>query len=111
MTLTVVAALWLVSRLLKGGGQRVDGGKARQLVESGAKLIDVRTAAEFQRHHLPGARNIPHQELSGRLAEVGEKSVPVVLYCQSGARSGMAARALQRAGYAQVYNLGPIAAW
>jgi rhodanese-related sulfurtransferase len=83
-----------------------------QFVESSQAhlLVDVRTPEEFASGHIPGAVNIPLQELEGRLAEVPTDS-PVVVYCRSGNRSAQAADLLQEAGYTQIYDLGGIAAW
>lgn len=73
-------------------------------------LIDVRTPEEFASGHIPGAVNIAVDELAQRLNEVPQ-DIPVVLYCRSGNRSGQAAQLLDRAGYAQIYDLGGIATW
>lgn len=82
----------------------------RELVRNGALLLDVRTAEEFAEAHVPGARNIPVQELPARIAEVGEKNRPVVVYCRSGARSARAASMLKAAGY-EVHDFGGIHNW
>jgi rhodanese-related sulfurtransferase len=89
----------------------VDPGQARQLVDSGARLIDVRTPAEFAAGHIPGALNIPLQELEQRMGELEPKQAPIVLYCRSGNRSSSAARALKAAGYAAVHDLGAMSRW
>jgi len=68
-------------------------------------LIDVRTPEEFANAHLTGARNIPIQELAQCLADVPTDK-PVVAYCRTGNRSGMAAQLLHEAGYEHVYNAG-----
>jgi phage shock protein E len=78
--------------------------------EAPHQLIDVRTAEEFASGHIPGALNIPVQELEQRLGEVASDQ-PVVLYCRSGNRSAQAAQILGDAGYGQIYDLGGIAAW
>ncbi|WP_228531016.1 MULTISPECIES: rhodanese-like domain-containing protein [Myxococcaceae] len=85
--------------------------KARAMVEAGAALIDVRTPEEFREGHVPGARNIPVQELARRLAEVGPPGTPVVVYCRAGARAASAAELLQRAGYPEVLNLVHAGNW
>jgi rhodanese-related sulfurtransferase len=87
------------------------GAEARRLVGAGAVLLDVRTPEEFADGHVDGARNIPVQGLAGRLAEVGDKGTPVVVYCRSGGRSATAARMLKGAGYTTVFDLGPMSAW
>lgn len=102
----VVAAFIVFKRL----GQ-VSGDKARELVKQGARLIDVRTAAEFSSGHLPGAVNIPVSELGARAAALGEKDQPVVVYCASGTRSAVARTVLRGQGFAQVFNLGSMGRW
>ncbi len=91
-------------------GGVVKGAEARQLVAQGATLLDVRTPGEFRAGHIEGAKLIPVQELGSRIAEVGSRDVPVVVYCRSGNRSATAARMLRDAGY-KVYDLGPMSAW
>ena len=56
-------------------------------------LIDVRTPLEFTQGHLAGARNIPLQEFLARLGEIPDEG-PVVILCQSGYRSSIAASLL-----------------
>lgn len=68
-------------------------------------LVDVRTAAEFAEGHIKGARNLPVQEVQHKLRELPTDK-PVILYCRSGNRSGMALQVLQAAGYTNVYNAG-----
>lgn len=63
-------------------------------------LLDVRSAFEFERGHLPGAINVPHTELRDRMDEVLEAAAgrPVSAYCYSGVRSYNAYRVLAAAG-------------
>ena len=75
-----------------------DSDQARQLVANGAALIDVRTPQEFAEGHLPGAVNIPIDEIQHRFAEIGDANRPVVVYCRSGARSGRAKKTLEGLG-------------
>jgi len=69
------------------------------------QLIDVRTPAEFAEGHLAGALNVPLQDLARQLGKI-KRNQPVMLYCRSGNRSGMALQQLRSAGYADLYNLG-----
>jgi rhodanese-related sulfurtransferase len=85
--------------------------KARELVGQGWVLLDVRTPEEFRQGHPGEARNIPVQELPGRLAEVGPAGTRVVVYCQSGGRSAMAASLLRGNGYPDVFDLKSVANW
>jgi rhodanese-related sulfurtransferase len=70
----------------------------------GATLLDVRSGAEFARGHLPGAVNIAHTDLRGRLAEL-PPGRPVRVYCASGFRSYLASRVLRQNGFDDVASL------
>ena len=63
-------------------------------------LIDVRTPVEFEAGHIPGAVNVPLDELKGSLDElcVALQDHDVVLVCRSGQRAGQAQEALHRVG-------------
>ena len=73
-----------------------------------AWIIDVRTREEYQSGHVPGAKNIPLDEISGFSAE---KETPLYLYCRSGARSSRACSELKGKGYHSVVNMGGILAY
>jgi phage shock protein E len=79
------------------------------LVRAGALIIDTRTAGEFSRGHIDGAVNIPYDRISsGIKACESDPSRSIVVYCHSGARSGVARKALQQAGYTHVVNGGSL---
>jgi phage shock protein E len=86
----------------------IDQAAALQALERpGAVLIDVRPQEEFAAGALPGATLIPHEQIGARIAQlVPDKDTPVVLYCRSGRRSGIAQDRLQALGYRQVINAG-----
>ena len=84
---------------------------ARRMVKEGAKLVDVRSVAEFDSGHIPGAVNIPLSELGAKAGMLGAKDKPVVLYCASGTRSSMARSVLKARGFTQVFNLGSMSRW
>ena len=69
-----------------------------ELAGSNAQIIDVRTPKEFERGYIPGARNLPLEELRGRLDEL-RKDIPVWLVCAVGQRAYYANRALTQRGY------------
>lgn len=110
-TLLVIVAVLAVGYFMFMKGGDVTSQQARQLVDAGARLVDVRTPAEFAAGHIPGAVNIPLQQLDSRLSELQPKDQAVVLYCRSGNRSGTAARLLKGAGFAAVHDLGPMSRW
>ena len=99
---------WKITRAF---ARKVSPDKARTLVLGGARLVDVRTAGEHASGHLDGSLNVPVQELAKRMAELGEKTRPVVVYCASGMRSASAASMLRRAGFADVHDLGAMSRW
>ncbi len=78
-------------------------------VDQGALVVDVRTPEEFENFHFKGALNINVQELENRLDEFGPKDQPIIVYCRTGNRSGVAKGLLEKAGYQQVINGGGLA--
>jgi molybdopterin/thiamine biosynthesis adenylyltransferase/rhodanese-related sulfurtransferase len=76
-------------------------------------LIDVREADEYEQGAIKGAVHIPRGFLESRIeAAVPDRTAPVILSCQSGARSAFAAKALQDLGYEHVTSLaGGFSAW
>lgn len=72
--------------------------------EAGALLVDVRTPGEYARGHIPGALNVPVDELRDRLDELGSRERPLVVSCQVGLRGHVAARLLLQHGFS-VRNL------
>ena len=77
------------------------------------ELVDVRSPGEFNGElgHLQGSRLVPLDELRARTGEL-DATRPIVLVCQTGKRSGMAAVILKNAGFTQVANLaGGIVRW
>lgn len=99
--------------LFGGGGsaiERIDGLRARALVEDGATLLDVRTPAEFAQGHLPNAVNIPVDAIARRVGEL-DRTKPVIVYCRSGHRSQGAGKQLRNLGFRDVYDLGSLRSW
>lgn len=89
----------------------VDGRAAHELWAAGVKFVDVRTAEEFQAGHIPGALNIPHDQMARRHQELGPPSTPVLVYCGTGRRSGIAASVLHEHGFTDVYDLQSYERW
>ncbi len=78
-----------------------------------AVVIDVCEPNEFAAGHLGGAKNLPLAELEAKLAgTVKNKSLPLILVCQSGMRSGRAVAIAKKLGYERAQSLGGgLAAW
>jgi rhodanese-related sulfurtransferase len=77
--------------------------RARELVESGAVLVDVRRPYEWEAGRIAGAQHIEMNDLANN-AESVPRDRSVVFYCRSGSRSALAAAAFRQAGWA-AYNL------
>ena len=77
----------------------------------GAILVDVRTPQEYREGHVPGSKNIPLQQLDKISSVTDNKDAPMFVYCHSGARSRQATAILLHMGYANVNNIGGIAAY
>lgn len=89
--------------------------EAHVLMESGAKLVDVRTKAELEWvGRVPGSAAVewnswpggkPNPEFIPQLEQLVGKETPVMFLCRSGGRSHNAAAAAAKAGYAEAYNV------
>ena len=77
---------------------------APRLAAGDVTLVDVRNRSEWEAGHLPHAHHIPLGHLAARLAEI-PRDRPIVVQCQSGARSAIAASHLQRLGVVDVHDL------
>jgi rhodanese-related sulfurtransferase len=95
---------------LSGGGGKVDVQQARQLQQSGAVLLDVRSREEFKAGHARKARNIPVDQLPARSREI-PTGRQVLAICQSGGRSARATAVLRDKGYEVLDVRGGRSAW
>lgn len=85
----------------------VSAAKARQLLNEGALVVDVRSPEEFNSRHIKGAINLPLGNLSAEAPRrLPDKGQPLLLHCLSGTRSGIAKGQLKGLGYTSVFNLG-----
>jgi hydroxyacylglutathione hydrolase len=76
-----------------------------------AVVLDVRDRGEWQQGHVPGARHIPLAQLAARLEELRDTG-PLLVHCQGGSRSAVAASVLLASGFRDVSNVaGGYAAW
>jgi hydroxyacylglutathione hydrolase len=97
-------AAWEASGRPPAGVHRIGTAEGAARVKAGATLLDVRGRAEWEASHVPGAVHIPLGYLAERVAEL-PAGAPVVVHCQGGSRSAIAASVLQRAGVGEVFDL------
>ena len=71
-----------------------------------ATIVDVRTPEEFASEHMPNAINIPYDEVAQRIDEFKEMQKPIIAYCRTGNRSGIAVATLMQNGITEAINAG-----
>lgn len=69
-------------------------------------IVDVRTPEEFAGEHFPNALNIPLDEVTQRIEEIRKMRRPIIFYCRSGNRSGMAVSIVKQNGINDAVNGG-----
>ena len=115
ISIALVSGAGLFWPVLKGAtGSALTAEGAVQLINrEKAVVIDVCEANEFAACHVGGAKNIPLSQLEQKLpTTVKNKALPVILVCQSGARSGRAVGIAKKLGYEQAQSLGGgLGAW
>jgi thioredoxin 1/putative thioredoxin len=83
-----------------------------QLLPAGAvSVIDTRDAAAYGRAHLPGAVNIPIEEIESRLAELHMLTGQPVVYCRSGDKTKELSERLADQGLPVAFLEGGLLAW
>ena len=79
--------------------------KIKEAIKKGATIVDVRTPHEYDNGKVPGSINIPVDRISASIERIRSLKKPVILVCESGARSNTAKNILKSAGL-EVYNGG-----
>lgn len=115
LSIAVVSGGLLLWPMLNGGAGsgRVSAADAVNLINrQKAVLIDIREPAEFAAGHPVGARSVPLASLEGSRELPKNKTLPVVVVCQTGARAPRAVALLKKAGFENALALaGGLAAW
>lgn len=95
---------YIASNLLNDDYRQVHFHQVRDLVESGAYIIDVRERNEYEVSHLKTSVNIPMSEIRQRIDEIPTDK-PVYLHCRSGQRSYNVCLLLKHLGFTNVFNV------
>ncbi|MBC7804427.1 MAG: rhodanese-like domain-containing protein [Candidatus Parcubacteria bacterium] len=96
------------------GGPWVNTLAATQLINrSDAIVVDLRSAEDYAKGHILGAKNFPLPDLERRATELDRhKAKPLILHCGDGNRSSGAVAKLRAKGFGSLHNLsGGYAAW
>ncbi len=112
----VVLVVFIANELygIVSAGPRISAPEAVRLInDRDALILDIRSAADFKKNHLLGARNIPAAKLKEHAGELAkDKQRPVIVYCAMGSSSPEAAKTLRALGYSEVHPMrGGINGW
>lgn len=104
----------IVTKFFAKGINSITTTEAKELLQNNKNdyfFMDVRTAREFKANKIKGFKNIPLDQINNRLDQI-PKDKKLVVMCQSGSRSTVAARQLVKAGYTEISNVrGGISLW
>ncbi len=101
----VVVVMALALRPSGGGGiANVDADGAKKAIAAGAQIVDVRTAGEFQMGRIPGAINVPVDQLEAA-APSWDREAKYVVYCATGSRSVAAVETMRALGFKNIAHL------
>lgn len=98
------------SKLFSKTFENVSAARAREMLDDGAVLVDVRTSSEWNAGHAPVARHVPLDTLDRRASSLNRET-PIVTICKSGMRSAQAARMLAAQGHTVASVRGGMFAW
>ena len=107
----VVAVGFLIMRPAGGGVEDVGSAEMQALIDQGVRVIDVRTPGEFAAGRIPGAENVPVNEIEAFSAG-WDRNQPIAIYCAVGDRSDSAVEYLAGQGFGTIYHFAEgIVAW
>ena len=111
--LTVAILVTEAMRLLRGGQRLAPAALTALVNREDALVVDVRAAADFEKGHIPGAKQLALAEVKPEhKLLVAAKSRPIVLVCKAGQSATGAAAVLRKAGFERVFVLdGGIDGW
>lgn len=80
--------------------------------ETGYIILDVRRPDEYAEGHIPGAINVPNEDIGdSEISELPDKTQLILVYCRSGRRSKEASKKLVKLGYTNIVEFGGILDW
>src|SRR5690554_3314923 len=102
-----------VARLFRGFKSLRPAELTALINRENALVVDLRPAAEFEKGHIPGSKNVQMSQFDPENKKLAAaRALPVVLVCKTGFTAGDAAKRLKKAGFQRVYVLeGGIGSW
>ena len=89
-------------------GPDINEGLKEYQAEARAILLDAREKDEYESGHIKGSKNLPLGQFMKAESMFTDKSLPIYVYCHSGARSKRMAMGLTKLGFEKVVNIGGI---
>ncbi|MBH1940941.1 FAD-dependent oxidoreductase [Mobilitalea sibirica] len=96
----------ILDNAINKGRKLITAGELDQLIKSGENyvLVDARATAQYEKAHVPTAKNIPHGKLRDSITQLNQDTVAVT-YCNKGVTGNAAQNILMNKGFKEVYNL------
>jgi len=101
--IVLLAIAFFALKPASAGVTVVDVKGVQEAAAEGVRLVDVRSVGEFEGGHIPGSQNVPLDQLQS-VASQWDKNAPVLVYCQTGARSAEAVSMLGQAGFTKILH-------
>lgn len=97
----------------EGAYRKIDAEEGKRMMDAeGVTVVDVRTPSEYAEGHIPGAVNVPNEDIGSQQPDdLEDLDATLIVYCRTGVRSKQAADKLVELGYQSVYDMGGIVDW
>lgn len=107
-----LAILFYELRLRASGLTAISTAQAVGLINRGARVVDVRDKAQFDKGHIVDAINLPGSDPDNASGKAPNKKKTIVLVCDNGSASGRCVDVWRKAGYENAFSIkGGLAAW
>lgn len=110
--LMALAVIFYELRMKTNSLSAISSVQAVQLINQGARVVDIRDKAQFDTGHIVNAINIPAAELDGEGSNLPKKAKSIILVCDNGAKSSQCLAPIKKSGRENVFSLqGGLANW
>jgi len=113
LMVSLFVAIFSELRRKASGLVNVDPADAVKLINNDAVVVDIRSTDAFARGHIVNAKNIPHDELDGKIDQLEQyKGAPIIAVCDAGVTTTKVVNQLRGSGFESVFGLkGGMAGW